>query len=285
MSSGKRINIFVLYIIILHAKALIVPEKINIYRLNSDLLKLAIRAAQSCAFEIEQCNVPTLAGLKSSCTDPVTIADRAGEKAIIKLIMAERPEDGLLGEEGSNRSSSSGLRWVVDPIDGTVNYLYKVPHWAISIGCEKLINDSWQTIVGVVYDVLRKEMFTAIRGYGAYMNGTQIFVNKSSDLSNALVATEFSYNSTLRSSQAQLLAKILPAVKDIRSSGSSVLDLCWVAAGRLDAFYEGELQPWDWSAASLIIEEAGGVVSSFEKGVIAGSSSLHNTLCRVLNNL
>jgi myo-inositol-1(or 4)-monophosphatase len=250
---------------------------------NIQILALAVRAAKSCAIAIEQCHGPTLFGLKSSQTDPVTTADIVGERAIVELIKRERPQDGFLGEEGNKCNSSSGLRWVIDPIDGTANYLYKIPHWAISIGCEKDINGSWQTIVGVVYDVMRKEIFTTIRGSGAYMNNNLIYVNNLNNLNSALIATEFSYKSSSRTLQSQVLTKILPIVRDIRSSGSSVLDLCWVAAGRFDGFYEEELEPWDRSAASLIIEEAGGLVSSFGTGVIAGSASIHNALCSLLH--
>jgi len=238
------------------------------------LLELALRAARSCAKEIAGHGIPTVAGRKTSTTDPVTDADRAGEAVIRRIIKAERAEDGLLGEEGSSEPSLSGLRWVFDPLDGTVNYLYRIPHWAVSVACERFENETWQTISGVVYDATREETFSAVRGGGAFLNDVPIVVNQEVHLSDALVATEFSYRPESRLLQAGLLARVLPRVRDIRSSGSSALDLCWVAAGRWDGFYENELSRWDWSAASLIVEEAGGAVSPLGTGVVAGSRSV-----------
>lgn len=245
----------------------------------SQLLELAVRAAKGCALEITQYLNPKILHYKSSSTDPLSQADRAGEAIIKKLIMKERPYDGLLGEEGSDIASNSHLRWVFDPLDGTVNYLYKIPHWAISIACERFDGIHWDTVCAAVYDVKREEIFTAIDGRGAYLNGDQIQVNHIDTLTKALIATEFSYLSQSRASQGKVLAELLPKVRDIRSYGSSVLDLCWVAAGRVDGFYESELSRWDWSAACLIVKEAGGSVSPFHTGVIASTPFLHASLC------
>jgi len=248
-----------------------------------DLLDIAIRAAQRGAAEIAyRTGRATGIGYKSTTTDPVSDADRASESAIRELIIAERPHDGLLGEEGGDRPSDSGLRWVIDPLDGTVNYLYQIPHSAVSIACEKVDGADWLTIVGVVHDTSRGETFTAVRGGRAHLNGAEISVNETVDLSYALIATEFSYTSRSRARQAAVLADVLPRVRDIRSTGSSALDLCWTATGRCDGFYEDELSRWDWSAGALIVEEAGGTVSALGTGVVAAGSALHLDLCTLL---
>ncbi len=178
--------------------------------------------------------------------------------------------------------SYSGLRWVFDPLDGTVNYHYGIPHWAVSISCERYEKDTWHKEIAVVYDVLKDDLFTAIHGQGAFLNNVPLAVNNQTELSNALIATEFSYCKEARVFQTTLFVNLLPQIRDIRSSGSSALDLCWLAAGRFDGFCENELFPWDWSAASLIVEEAGGIVSNFGTGVIAGSPEVHKRLVSLL---
>lgn len=251
----------------------------------NSLLNLAVLAAKKCAQVIIECSNPTVLGIKSSVADLTSLADFKGESAIREIITSARPSDGLLGEEGSDKFSDTGLRWVFDPLDGTINYLYRVPHWAISIACEQLNEEIWKPIVGVVLDVLRGETFTAIRGRGAYLNGKMLLIQEVKDFSDALIATGFSSIPSLRVRQGQKLIEILPKVRDIRSSGSSALDLCWVAAGRWSGFYEEELYRWDWSAASLIVEEAGGCVSSLGAGVIAGAPKLHKELVGLLKKM
>jgi myo-inositol-1(or 4)-monophosphatase len=194
---------------------------------------------------------------KSSETDLVSEADRASEAAILDLLVRERPDDGLLGEEGSSREGASGRRWVVDPLDGTINYLYGFPAWCVSVALE----DASGGLVGVVHDPLRDETFTASRGGGAFLNGTRIQVRAEESLELALVATGFGYQAHVRAAQAELLTEVLPRVRDIRRAGAAALDLAWVAAGRLDAYFERGLKPWDWAAARLLIAEAGGAVA------------------------
>jgi myo-inositol-1(or 4)-monophosphatase len=197
---------------------------------------------------------------KSSETDLVSEADRASEAAILDLLTRERPDDGLLGEEGASREGASGRRWVVDPLDGTINYLYGFQAWCVSVAVE----DSSGGVVGVVHDPLRDETFTASRDGGAFLNGAPIHVRGQESLELALVATGFGYQSEVRAVQAQLLTEVLPRVRDIRRAGAAALDLAWVAAGRLDAYFERGLKPWDWAAARVLITEAGGALAELE---------------------
>ncbi len=194
---------------------------------------------------------------KSSPTDVVTEADRAVEALLVTALRAARPADGLLGEEGAGASGTSGIRWVIDPIDGTVNYLYGIGQWAVSIGVE----DADGSVVGVVFDPSKDELFQAVRGGGAVLNGEPLRCTMVSSLAAALVGTGFGYDARRRAAQARLLPVLLPAVRDIRRLGAGALDLCGVAAGRLDAYYEQGLSPWDLSAGGLIATEAGAVVA------------------------
>jgi myo-inositol-1(or 4)-monophosphatase len=207
---------------------------------------------------------------KSSRTDLVSDADRDAEAAIEEILSAERPDDGLLAEEGSSTEAVSGRRWVVDPLDGTTNFLYGIPAWAVSIALE----DTDGSALGLVLDPVRGETFTAIRGRGAACNGDPIRVSGEERLDTALVATGFSYGTQERSAQAAVLAEVIPRVRDIRRVGAAALDLCWVAAGRLDGYYERGLKHWDWAAASLLVAEAGGELRWLEgepRGLVAGS--------------
>ncbi len=190
---------------------------------------------------------------KSTPTDVVTEADRACEALLVEGITAARPDDGVLGEEGASTPGSSGVRWVVDPIDGTVNYLYGLPHWCVSIGVEV----DGVTEVGVVFDATKDELFTAVRGGGAHLDSAPLRCTDVTELTQTMVATGFSYDVRRRSVQAHQLAAVLPQVRDVRRLGSGALDLCAVAAGRIDAYYEQGLYPWDMSAGLLIAAEAG----------------------------
>ena len=212
-------------------------------------------------------------GRKSSRTDMVSDADRDAEAAIEKILLSDRPDDGLLAEEGAHSEGSSGRRWVVDPLDGTTNYLYGFPAWAVSIGLE----DARGGLAGVVLDPLRDELFSAARGEGARLNGEPLEVSGCERLDSALVATGFGYAADRRASQAATLQRVLPAVRDIRRAGAAALDLCMVAAGRLDGYYERGLQPWDWAAGSLIVREAGGTVIDLggdPPGMVAASPAI-----------
>jgi myo-inositol-1(or 4)-monophosphatase len=208
---------------------------------------------------------------KSSETDLVSDADREAERVIRELLEAERPQDGLIAEEGSRSESESGRRWVVDPLDGTVNFLYGLPAWGVSIALE----DEEGLALGIVLDPVRPELFSAVRGEGATLDGEPIRVSGRTELARAMVATGFSYESERRARQADLLTTVLPRVRDIRRAGAAALDLCQVAVGRVDAFYERGLKRWDEAAGRLLIEEAGGVVAELDgepMGLAAASS-------------
>ena len=245
---------------------------------DTEILDLARKSAMRCGQEILACMNEMDVQFKGFSTNPVTDADKAAESITKKILQDARPDDGLLGEEGTNKESQSGLRWVFDPLDGTVNYMYTVPHWCFSISCEEFDGVVWAPRVGLVYDVLRKEVFTAIQGSGAFLNDQPIHVNDTNDLSKSLIATEFSYDTEKRASQARVFSDVLVKSRDIRSCGSSALDLCWVACGRWDGFYEEELKSWDWSAGSLIVQEAKGIITPLGTGVIASAPGINDTL-------
>jgi myo-inositol-1(or 4)-monophosphatase len=208
---------------------------------------------------------------KTSVTDPVSDADREAERVIRDLLLGERPDDGMLAEEGSQSRSDSGRTWIVDPLDGTVNFLYGLRTWAVSIALE----DEEGVAVGVVFDPVDGECFTAVRGEGARMNGNPIRVNGCDRLEQAMVATGFSYVAEERAKQAHLLLELLPRIRDVRRAGAAALDLAYVAAGRVDAYYERGLKRWDEAAGRLLVEEAGGVVSDLggePHGVLAAAT-------------
>lgn len=203
-------------------------------------------------------STPEVVETKSSPTDVVTALDRASEALIRARIKAVRPDDMILGEEGGDTPGSSGVRWVVDPIDGTVNFLYGLPEWAVSIAVEV----EGQIVAGVVNVVPRGEVFTAALGSGAVLKKDGLAVerlrcNSGVPLSQALVGTGFGYFASRRAVQGQVVAAILPQVRDIRRGGSCAIDLCSVAAGRTDAYYERGVNYWDFAAAGLIATEAG----------------------------
>lgn len=193
---------------------------------------------------------------KSSGTDMVTEMDRWNETQIHAAISAARPDDGFLGEEGGLRPGSSDVVWVVDPIDGTTNYLYDVPGFSISIAAQV----AGHMTVGVVADPVRREVFSAVRGQGAHRNGEPISANPAQDLATALIGTGFGYQAERRVEQATALQHIIGEVRDIRRIGGAALDLCSVACGRLDGYYERGLAPWDVAAGGVIASEAGAVL-------------------------
>jgi myo-inositol-1(or 4)-monophosphatase len=222
----------------------------------------------------------TMASTKSSSVDVVTFADQECEEFVTNALSQVRPEDGFYGEEGADIVGTSGLTWIVDPIDGTVNYLYDIPAYAVSIAVVRGTPDpgSWEQLAGVVFNPITGELFSAAQGLGATMtdahgNVHHLAVNTEKDIAHALVATGFGYSSTVRAEQAQTLTRILPVVRDIRRAGSASLDLCFVAAGRLDAYFEQGTKPWDHAAGSLIVREAGGQVGGL-KGAPEGENML-----------
>lgn len=195
---------------------------------------------------------------KSTDTDPVTVADTETEDLIRRLLTRLRPGDAILGEEGGAHTGSSGVRWVVDPIDGTVNFVYGIPAYAVSVAAQV----GGRSVAGAVVDVAAGDVYSAARGRGATRTDvggavTRLRCNPVDDVARALVATGFSYAPHRRERQGALVAELLPRVRDIRRIGAAALDLCMVASGRVDAHYEHGLQPWDWAAGALIAAEAG----------------------------
>jgi myo-inositol-1(or 4)-monophosphatase len=190
---------------------------------------------------------------KSTPTDLVSEADVATERLIRARLEAARPDDAILGEEGDDRAGTSGLRWVVDPLDGTVNFLFGIPQWCVSVACE----DDDGTLAGVVYDPMREETWAATRDGDATLNGTPVRSPGRGELATALVATGFGYAADVRESQAQVVARLLPLVRDVRRLGAAALDLAWAAAGRVDAYYERGVKHWDVAAGALICARAG----------------------------
>ncbi len=225
----------------------------------TDDLALAERAARAAGEVLMSYFGHAAEGLdmKSSPTDPVSDADREAEEVIHGVLAEERPEDGIIGEEGARTAAASGRTWIVDPLDGTVNFLYGMRTWAVSIALE----DPDGLAVGVVLNPVDDECFTAVRGEGAAMSGRRIHVTECPSLERAMVATGFSYAADQRARQAELLTRLLPRVRDIRRAGAAALDLAYVACGRVDAFYVRGLKRWDEAAGRLLVEEAGGVVS------------------------
>lgn len=232
--------------------------------LADDLLQLAIdvaREAGELVVTARRSGVE-VADRKSSPVDVVTQVDRDSE-ALIRARLAEaRPLDGFFGEEGGRGASESGLTWVVDPIDGTVNFLYGIPHYAISIAVVEGAPDpqSWEAVAGVVLNPVTGELFTARRGDGARLDGRPIRVADAVPLAESLVFTGFAYSAETRAEQGVAIAQLLPRVRDLRRLGTASLDLCSVAAGRANAYFERTLSPWDHAAGALIAREAGAVV-------------------------
>jgi myo-inositol-1(or 4)-monophosphatase len=228
-----------------------------------------------------------VAATKTSPTDVVTQGDVAVEQLVRARVAAARPLDAVVGEEGDDRAGSSGLTWVVDPIDGTVNYLYDIARWATSIAVE----DAEGALVAVVHAPTAGETFTAIRGVGAWLDGRPIRPSGCDTLASALVATGFGYRAERRARQAEVVAAVLPRIRDIRRNGAASLDLCDVACGRFDGYYEQGLQPWDLAAGRLVVQEAGGTVSGLsgrpagEALTVAAGPALHPLLVELLSGL
>jgi myo-inositol-1(or 4)-monophosphatase len=228
---------------------------------TDELLDLAVAAATDAAqlllgaLHVARATVST----KSSVTDMVTEMDHASEALLRERLLGARPQDGFLGEETGESSGTSGVRWVCDPLDGTTNYLYGFPGFNVAVAAE----DADGGLVGVVVDPLLSDLFTAVRGGGARRNGAVIACSSKGgdDLPTALCATGFAYDPERRGRQALVLTKVLPKVRDIRRMGSAAVDLCSAACGRVDAYWERGLGPWDLAAGSLIAAEAGATVA------------------------
>jgi myo-inositol-1(or 4)-monophosphatase len=200
----------------------------------------------------------------------VTSMDRASERHIVDGIRAVRPDDAIVGEEGTADTGTSGVRWIIDPLDGTTNYLYALPAFAVSIAVEV----DGEVVAGVVADPSHRETFAATLGGGATCNGKPITCSAATTLAHALVGTGFSYEPERRARQGAVVAQLLPRARDVRRFGAAALDLCWVACGRLDAFYERGLQRWDLEAGGLVAREAGAAVGDLRGGPASGEFAL-----------
>ncbi|NDA38821.1 MAG: inositol monophosphatase [Actinobacteria bacterium] len=232
---------------------------------SGELLELAEKIAKKAGellmsrptnFELDQ---------KSGVLDFATQMDHESEKLIVSEILAARPDDSIIGEEGANRKGSSGYTWVIDPIDGTVNYLYGIPGWCISIA----IKDEVGYLVGVVHVPSFAMTWSARRGGGASCNGKPLRCNEPVELNRALIATGFAYDIERRKPQAKFIAELLPQIRDVRRMGACAVDICMVASGSVDAHFEAGVNEWDYAAAGLIASEAGAKFS-YLKGIWDG---------------
>lgn len=248
----------------------------------AELLAVAVDAVRG-AGELIRRELPSVAAevsTKSTPTDVVTGIDRAAERFVIDLLLAARPGDGVLGEEGGERTGEGPVRWVLDPVDGTVNLLYGLPSYAVSLAAEV----AGRAVAGAVLNVATGQLWTATAGGGAHRDGQPVRSSPKTDLRQALVGTGFSYDATVRRRQAAVLSALIGEIRDIRRIGAAAVDLCYVADGRLDAHYEVGLHRWDFAAAGLIAAEAGVLVTGLdgrppgEDLVIAAPPALHSQL-------
>lgn len=233
-----------------------------------ELLNMCRRLASEVSqFLVEKRPETLRSTTKSSATDVVTEMDSAAEAMVRGMLDRDRPDDGMMGEEGTGRAGDSGVTWIVDPIDGTTNYLYRLPAWAVSIAA---VVDG-RSVVGCIAAPELQMVVFAVRGRGAWWirSGieSQLRVSHPTDLGQALIATGFGYLLERRRHQGVVVSGLMPQIRDIRRSGAASVDLCWVAAGLVDGYYEAGLHPWDFAAGALIVEEAGGMV-----GTLSGES-------------
>lgn len=229
-----------------------------------ELLALALDVAREAAELLRErrAGEVAVAATKSSSVDVVTEADRASEELIRRRLLEARPEDAFLGEESGSGSGGSGVRWVVDPVDGTVNFLYGLPEYAVSIAAEV----DGETVAGVVLNPATGVEYTAVRGGGAFRDGVPLEVRAPAPLAERLVLTGFSYSPDLRLLQGIAVARMLPRVRDIRRHGAAALELCRIGEGSADAYVEEGLNPWDWAAGLLVATEAGAVAEHLPGG-------------------
>lgn len=217
---------------------------------------------------------------KSSAVDFATQMDQQAEDLIVKSLLAARADDGIIAEEGAAQNSKSGVTWVIDPLDGTVNYLYGLPGWNISIAAK----DKDGVIAGVVYAPTIGALWKATKGGGAFLNDKKIKCNDPVTLDLALIATGFSYDLELRKEQGVRMQRLIPQIRDLRRNGAAAVDLCYVAMGAVDAYFESSLKEWDFAAGGLIATEAGAVISGRTGGapdgdmVVCAGPSLHAQL-------
>ncbi len=249
---------------------------------QAELLEVAVEAATMAGgllLERVRAGDERSVSSKSTPTDLVSEADLASERAIRELLAERRPQDGFVGEEGGSRDGTSGLEWVVDPLDGTVNFLFGIPQWCVSVAVRDGDGGAGSTLAGAVYDPNRGELFTATRDGKAWLSGggavdqdsgapaadaagsgdagVELSGSQRGELATAMVATGFAYDAKVRAAQARVLARAAGEVRDIRRFGSAALDLAWTAAGRFDGYFERTVKPWDIAAGALICERAG----------------------------
>jgi len=236
------------------------------------LMNIAARIARNAGdlVYVGRCNGAGKVQTKSSATDMVTQWDTASEQLILKQLGQLRPNDSIVGEEGTQITGTSPFTWFVDPIDGTTNFLYNLSGYAVSIAA-CLGTDP---VAAAVFLPATRELFVAAKGHGAWLGSTPLHVSTCETIDRALIATGFSYSSSRRDAQGHRIARLLPRVRDIRRCGAAAADLCFVACGRIDAYFEEGLQLWDLAAGQLIASEAGAVVSSFSGGPIVPSEVL-----------
>ena len=253
------------------------------------ILELAVRLARSAgAIQRERYETDIRIGTKSAAIDLVTEVDHACEELIVRTLASERPDDAILAEEGGGEDHEGATwRWVVDPLDGTTNYAHGYPRFCVSIGVEC----EGHREVAAVYDPLLDELYTARRGAGAFLNGRRLSVSREADFGQALLATGFAYD--IRKSLEDNLnhfAHVIKQARAVRRDGSAALDLCYVAAGRFDGFWEMKLHPWDVAAGLLVVEEAGGATSDMRGGpaprsgreTVASNGHIHARLIELL---
>ncbi len=253
------------------------PEVARVLRLAQQI------ARQAGAIQRERFETGVSVATKSSSIDLVTEVDHACEQAMVATLERERPGDGILAEEGHGREvAGCEWRWVIDPLDGTTNYAHGYPCFCVSVGVER----NGRREVGVVYDPLRDDLYHAVRGGGAWRGTQRLAVSARADLGEALLATGFAYDVHRSGENAACFARMLEVAQGIRRDGSAALDLCYVAAGRFDAYWELKLRPWDVAAGILLVEEAGGRVTAPDGGppavdpvsIVASNGPLHDQL-------
>ena len=230
----------------------------------------------------------SLAATKTTLADIVTEADREVEELIRARLRTERPGDGFLGEESGAGSSETGITWVVDPIDGTVNYAYGIPGYNVSIAAVRGVVEpgSWEALAAAVFAPALRELFTAARGEGAWLDGVRLAVTSETP-AGALLATGFGYDPETHDGDLLTVRRVMTMARDLRRMGAAALDLAYVAAGRLDGYLERGLKPWDMAAGSLLVEEAGGRVSLLDVDsprpmLVAGGTLVHDRLLTLL---